>query len=105
MCRYEEVASPYYLWKEKGYDVEIASIQGGEVPFDPVSKEGDFATPETLSFLADTKAQEAVTNTRSVEQVLASDELGQYDAVFLPGGGGPLTLVPVEPSQLHSLRR
>ena len=42
----EEIASPYYVWKLKGWHVELACIQGGEVPFDPASKEGDFCTEQ-----------------------------------------------------------
>lgn len=51
------MASPYYVWRMKGYDVTIASIAGGEIPFDPASKEGEFLTPEAKQFLQDGKQQ------------------------------------------------
>lgn len=83
----EEVASPYYAWREKGYEVTIASIKGGKIPFDPASEEGDFKTPEAGTFMEDKEAQELVNNSKSVTEV-TEGAAEHYDAIFLPGGHG-----------------
>lgn len=85
-CWVEEVASPYYAWRSKGYQVTIASIKGGEIPFDPASKAGDFCTPEATNFLNDKEAQEKVNNSKPAADMLGSVE--EFDAIFLPGGHG-----------------
>lgn len=51
----EELASPYFEWRLKGFEVTIASIKGGEIPFDDASKTGDFCTPEAKNFLNDSE--------------------------------------------------
>lgn len=86
-CWWEEVASPYYAWRAKGYEVTIASIKGGKIPFDPASAEGDFKTEEAATFMDDKEAQEAVNNSKSVAELLGS-AAEHYDAIFLPGGHG-----------------
>ena len=51
----EELASPYYAWRLKGVHVDVASVKGGEVLFDPASKEGDFLTSAASRFLEDSE--------------------------------------------------
>lgn len=58
--RVEEVAAPYFRWREAGYEVTVASLKGGEIPFDPASKSGDFLTPTADAFLKDSAAAKSV---------------------------------------------
>ncbi|MDF9295895.1 MULTISPECIES: type 1 glutamine amidotransferase domain-containing protein [Geobacillus] len=74
----EEFAVPYLVFKEKGYDVKVASIQGGEVPLDPRSiNEKDPSWAEAEAVLKNT--------TR-----LSKDDAHGFDAIFLPGGHGTM---------------
>ena len=49
----EELASPYYLFKDAGFDVTVASVKGGEIPVDEASLQGDFLTPTAKKFQSD----------------------------------------------------
>ncbi len=82
----EEFAAPYYLLKDKGVDVTLASPKGGQPPIDPKSESPDSQTPATVRFYADKETQEVLANTLKLSSVSAAD----YDAVFYPGGHGPL---------------
>eukprot|EP01024_Parvocaulis_polyphysoides_P042460 TRINITY_DN3881_c1_g2_i2.p1 TRINITY_DN3881_c1_g2~~TRINITY_DN3881_c1_g2_i2.p1 ORF type:complete len:229 (+),score=48.90 TRINITY_DN3881_c1_g2_i2:93-779(+) len=80
----EEFAAPYYTFKEKGYDVEVASINGGKTPFDQASMNPPFKTEAVDKLLADSEAMQLLENSKKIEDVKADD----FDAVFLPGGHG-----------------
>lgn len=83
-----ELAEPYYIFKEAGYDVTIASPQGGAIPIDPASLEGDYYTGEAKRFLeADDEAKLQLQNSVKLESVTEPEA---YDAIFLPGGHGPV---------------
>lgn len=82
----EEFASPYYLMKDNGIDITIASPKGGQPPIDPKSATPDFQTPATVRFNEDKETQEILSKTIALETVQQAD----YDAVFYPGGHGPL---------------
>lgn len=82
----EEFAAPYYTFKDAGADVVLASPAGGQPPLDPVSDLPDFQTDHTRRFSADSAAQQALANTVKLGEVNAAD----FDAVFYPGGHGPL---------------
>ncbi|MCL1114353.1 type 1 glutamine amidotransferase domain-containing protein [Shewanella basaltis] len=82
----EELAAPYYTFADKGIDVVLASPKGGLPPLDPKSDEADFQTDATRRFAVDTKAQALLANTHA----LATINLADFDAVFYPGGHGPL---------------
>jgi len=82
----EEFAAPYYAFVDAGADVTLASPAGGQPPLDPTSEEADHQTASTRRFKADQAAQEALANTRK----LADIDPGEFDAVFYPGGHGPL---------------
>jgi hypothetical protein len=49
--RLEELASPYFVFKDAGFEITVASIKGGEIPVDPASLQGDFKTAEATKFL------------------------------------------------------
>jgi putative intracellular protease/amidase len=70
----------------QGFQVDLASIKGGPIPFDPASTSGGFLTPEADTFQKDEGIQKLVQSTKSVDEVLG--DVQQYDAVFLPGGHG-----------------
>ncbi len=82
----EELAAPYYVFKDAGVDLVLASPLGGQPPLDPKSNEPDFQTDATHRFEADLEANAALSNTIA----LNSANLSDYDAVFYPGGHGPL---------------
>jgi putative intracellular protease/amidase len=82
----EEFAAPYYVLIDAGVVVEIASPEGGQPPIDPKSEAPDAQTEATKRFYADENVQKKLANT---EQLSAVNELN-YDAVFYPGGHGPL---------------
>lgn len=82
----EEFASPYYVFRDANADITLASPAGGQPPLDPKSDEPDFQTDATRRFKADTEAQQALANTVKLADVSADE----FDAVFYPGGHGPL---------------
>jgi len=82
----EEFAAPYYLLKDKGVEITLASPKGGQPPIDPKSELPDFQTPATVRFNADKETQEVLSKTIKLASVNEAD----YDAVFYPGGHGPL---------------
>lgn len=82
----EEFAAPYYTFKDAGIEITLASPLGGQPPIDPKSELEDFQTPATVKFYADTQTQNIVANTLVLSEVNADD----FDAVFYPGGHGPL---------------
>ncbi|MGF7151166.1 putative intracellular protease/amidase [Sphingomonas zeicaulis] len=82
----EELAAPYYVFKDAGYDITLASPAGGKPPLDPKSNEAGFQTDATRRFEADSEAAAALANTVTLASVDADD----FDTVFYPGGHGPL---------------
>lgn len=82
----EEFASPYYLLSDTGASITIATPNGGAAPIDPSSASPDAATAATDRFHKDTEANALITNTK----VLADMNPDDFDAVFYPGGHGPL---------------
>ena len=82
----EEFAGPYYVFKDAGAQIVLASPKGGQPPLDPKSDEPDAQTANTARFRKDAEATAALAATRKLAEVVAGD----YDAVFYPGGHGPL---------------
>ncbi|MET9908154.1 type 1 glutamine amidotransferase domain-containing protein [Streptomyces sp. NPDC006476] len=82
----EELAAPYYRFKEAGWDITLASPKGGQPPLDPKSNEPGFQTDDTRRFEADAEATAALAHTVRLDSVSAGD----FDTVFYPGGHGPL---------------
>jgi putative intracellular protease/amidase len=82
----EEFAAPYYAFKDAGATITLASPNGGQPPLDPNSDTPDSQTKDTERFKADPAAQADLSQTVELSQVFASD----FDAVFYPGGHGPL---------------
>lgn len=82
----EELASPYYVFRDAGTDVTLASPLGGPPPVDPGSEQSASATDATRRFRGDAAAMQALAHTVK----LADVDSGEFDAVFYPGGHGPL---------------
>ncbi|WP_150450896.1 type 1 glutamine amidotransferase domain-containing protein [Arenibacter lacus] len=82
----EEFANPYYTLLDKGATITLATPKGGPAPIDPSSDTPDARTEDTERFKKDPEAQEKIKNTYKLADIKASD----YDAVFYPGGHGPL---------------
>jgi len=86
----EEFAAPYYVLKDAGAAIAVASPKGGLPPLDPKSEMPEFQTELTKRFRTDTGAQAELANTKKLADVSADD----FDAVFYPGGHGPMWDMP-----------
>ena len=86
----EEFAAPYYVFKDAGAAVTLASPKGGQPPLDPTSDLPKNLTESTKRFRADKSAQAELADTKKIADVAASS----FDAVFLPGGHGPMWEMP-----------
>lgn len=82
----EEFAAPYYAFKDAGASITLASPLGGQPPLDPKSDDAGSQTEATRRFKADSAAQAVLASTLRLKDVAAAD----FDAVFYPGGHGPL---------------
>lgn len=82
----EEFAAPYYVFRDAGCTITLASPAGGQPPMDPRSDEPEAQTPATERFQQDAEAQAALASTRQLERLDADN----FDALFYPGGHGPL---------------
>lgn len=93
----EEFAAPYYVFLDAGVDITLASPAGGQPPLDPKSGEPDAQTEATRRFEADARAQAALANTLPLASVDSTD----FDAVFYPGGHGPLWDLAGDPDSIR----
>jgi len=89
----EELAAPYYAFLDAGATLTLASPKGGQPPLDPKSDDPSAQTEATRRFRADAAAMKALAHT----QKLADVSLAGFDAVFYPGGHGPLWDLAEEP--------
>ena len=82
----DEFASPYYVFKDAGFEPVLASPKGGNPPLDPRSDDPSFQTAATERFKKDANTRDRLANTVPLSTVQAQD----FDALFFPGGHGPL---------------
>jgi putative intracellular protease/amidase len=82
----EEFATPYYVLADAGAEITIASPKGGQPPVDPKSELKDTQTPSTERFFKDFEVIDKVAHSFKLNGIKEAD----YDAVFYPGGHGPL---------------
>ncbi|WP_144821142.1 type 1 glutamine amidotransferase domain-containing protein [Marinobacter piscensis] len=82
----EEFTAPYYVFLDAGANITIASPKGGQPPVDPNSEANEALTETTRRFESDAHAREALASTKK----LADVDMNEFDAVFYPGGHGPL---------------
>lgn len=92
----EEFAAPYYALRDAGADITLASPKGGQPPIDPKSEADDAQTPATRRFDADDDARAALADT----VVLSTVDVADFDAVFYPGGHGPLWDLAEDPDSI-----
>ena len=92
----EELAAPYYVFKGAGAEIVLASPTGGAVPIDPKSNEPDFQTDQTRRFEADSEAQALTASTIRLDAAHPEE----FDAVFYPGGHGPLWDLAEDPQSI-----
>lgn len=93
----EEFASPYYLFKQKGVEITVASPEGGASPIDPRSILPDYSTDAVKEFLRDQDAQDVLNNTVALSKVNAKN----FDAIYYPGGHGPMWDLPDNKYSIH----
>jgi putative intracellular protease/amidase len=82
----EEFAAPYYVFKDAGAEIVLSSPKGGQPPLDPKSDDEDAQTDDTRRFKKDQAAIDALAHTTKLSEVSGEG----FDAVFYPGGHGPL---------------
>lgn len=82
----EEFAAPYYILADAGAAITIVSPKGGQPPIDPKSEAPEAQTAATKRYYADTSLITTLAHTKKLADVNHSD----FDAVFYPGGHGPL---------------
>ncbi|MCZ4245071.1 type 1 glutamine amidotransferase domain-containing protein [Pedobacter punctiformis] len=86
----EEFAAPYYLMLNHGLEITLATPKGGKAPIDPKSLLPDFSTADVQKFTADKEAINRLNHTLK----LADLNINDYDAVYYPGGHGPMWDLP-----------
>jgi hypothetical protein len=82
----EELAAPYFFFRDAGVEITLASPKGGQPPLDPKSNEPEVQTDDTRRFEQDPTATRALANTVKLSEIDQAD----YDSVVFPGGHGPL---------------
>ncbi|AMJ66311.1 type 1 glutamine amidotransferase domain-containing protein [Hymenobacter sp. PAMC 26628] len=92
----EEFAAPYYVFKDAGIDLTLALPKGGQPPLDPKSDEPGAQTDATERFKKDAAAQQALAHTVPLDTIQAAD----FDAIFYPGGHGPLWDLAEDPKSI-----
>ena len=95
----EEFAAPYFVFRDAGVQLTLASPKGGQPPIDPKSDLSENQTPAMTRFKKDAPAQEALANTVKLADVKAED----YDTVFYPGGHGPMWDLAESPTSIALL--
>ena len=97
----EEFAAPYYVFTDAGAQVTVASPKGGQPPIDPKSDDPANQTPAQDRFKADKSAQAVLASTKRLDSVSADE----FDAVFYPGGHGPLWDLAEDPASISLIER
>lgn len=95
----EEGAAPYFIFRDAGVQLTLASPKGGQPPIDPKSDQPENQTPAQARFKKDEAAQKAFANTLRLADVKAED----FDTVFYPGGHGPMWDLAEDPVSIALL--
>ena len=96
----EELAAPYYVFKDAGADITLASPKGGQPPLDPKSDEPMFQTDLTRRFNADKEANAQLAQTVRLDSIDQKD----FDTVFYPGGHGPMWDLAEDPDSIRLIQ-
>jgi putative intracellular protease/amidase len=92
----EELAAPYYVFKDARAQITLASPMGGRPPLDPKSEDPNFQTETTRRFVKDADAEGQLAKTLRLERLKQQD----YDTVFYPGGHGPMWDLAEDPNSI-----
>jgi putative intracellular protease/amidase len=92
----EEGAAPYYVFRDAGIDLTLASPKGGQPPVDPKSDLPENQTPAMARFKKDADAQKIFANTKKLKDMRSAE----FDAVFYPGGHGPMWDLAEDPDSI-----
>lgn len=95
----EEFAAPYYALADKGVEITIASPAGGQPPIDPKSALPEFQTDATRRFDEDNELKEKLSKTIQLQNI----DVDRFDAVFYPGGHGPLWDLAANAASLRTI--
>lgn len=95
----EEGAAPYFVFRDAGVQLTLASPKGGQPPIDPKSDQPENQTPAQIRFKKDAEAQKAFANTVRLVDVKAED----FDTIFYPGGHGPMWDLAEDPVSIALL--
>ena len=95
----EEFTTPFYVLKDGGAEVVLASPKGGQPPLDPKSDGPDSQTESTERFANDVAARKQLASTKNLSDMRAED----FDGVFYPGGHGPMWDMPDNPTSIALL--
>ena len=95
----EEFAAPYFVFRDAGVELTLASPKGGQPPIDPKSDLPENQTPAMARFKQDARAQKELSQTVKLSDVNAED----YDTVFYPGGHGPMWDLAEDPNSIALL--
>jgi putative intracellular protease/amidase len=95
----EEFAAPYFVFRDAGVDLTLASPKGGQPPIDPKSDLPENQTPAMARFKKDARAQKELSQTVKLDSVKSED----YDSVFYPGGHGPMWDLAEDPHSIALL--
>lgn len=95
----EEFAAPYYVFKDAGAEISLASPKGGQPPIDPKSDLPENQTAATKRFKQDEQAKKALSQTQKLAEIKADD----FDTVFYPGGHGPMWDLAESPDSVKLL--
>jgi putative intracellular protease/amidase len=93
----EELAAPFYEFKDAGAQITLASPEGGRPPLDPKSQDPNFQTDLTRRFEKDSEAEDKLGKTMLLESAKQED----YDTVFYPGGHGPMWDLAEDPNSVR----
>ncbi len=88
----EELAAPYYVFRDAGYDITLASPKGGQPPLDPKSAEPDFQTDMTRRFDSDAEANAALANTVKLADVSATTSIRSFTPAAMARCGTSLRI-------------
>lgn len=97
----EEFAAPYYVLLDAGVELTLASPKGGPPPIDPKSNAPENQTNATRRFKDDSELQELLSHTKKLSEIRADE----YDAVFFPGGHGPLWDLSTDPDSIRLVQK
>jgi putative intracellular protease/amidase len=95
----EEGAAPYFVFRDAGVQLTLASPKGGQPPIDPKSDDPQNQTPAQVRFKKDAEAQKAFANTLRLADMKAED----FDTIFYPGGHGPMWDLAEDPVSIALL--